>query len=125
LPIQLNSLLDVLIAIVKTSMMVPIASYIGQLEWQHFILRPRNLRRLQIFDDASHGPWGSAVLAYRFAFRVRAFVVLGLAVVSILALGIDPERPAGYIGCHQTDLCLERYREARQSRRNVLADVGR
>ena len=90
LPIQPNSLLAVLTTIAKTSMMVPIASCIGQLKWRHFTLRPRSLRHLQIFDDASRGPWGSAVLAYRFAFRVRAFVALGLALVSILALGIDP-----------------------------------
>ncbi|KAI3325276.1 hypothetical protein HD806DRAFT_492495 [Xylariaceae sp. AK1471] len=92
LPIQPSSLLSVLTTISKTSLLVSITSCISQLKWRHFSLRPRPLSQLQLFDDASRGPWGSLVMMSKFIFqrRVLALVATGLAVCNVLALGIDP-----------------------------------
>ncbi|KAI1778245.1 hypothetical protein F4818DRAFT_291167 [Hypoxylon cercidicola] len=90
-PIQPNSLLAVLTTLAKTTLLVPVASCIGQLKWRHFTLLRRSLDHLQLYDDASRGPWGSAAMVYDLISHVPAmFVPLCLAVLSITALGIDP-----------------------------------
>ncbi|KAI0414483.1 hypothetical protein F5X98DRAFT_243630 [Xylaria grammica] len=89
LPIQPNSILAVLTTVAKTSLLVPVTACIGQLKWRHFILQPRPLDQLQRFDNASRGPWGSAMLIYSFVFQVRSFVVLSLAAATLLALGVE------------------------------------
>ncbi|KAI1809590.1 hypothetical protein GGS20DRAFT_590453 [Poronia punctata] len=91
-PIQPNSLLSIAINLSKTSLLVSTAACISQLKWQHF-LRPRRLNELQIFDDASRGPWGSAIMIWKLfstANRTRTVIGIGLAVSNVLALGIDP-----------------------------------
>ncbi|OTB09149.1 hypothetical protein M426DRAFT_260422 [Hypoxylon sp. CI-4A] len=89
-PLQPNTLLAVLTTVTKTSLLVPVASCISQLKWQHYMQRPRPLNQFQLIDDASRGPWGSVIIICHFIGRVRSSVVLGLAIISILALGIDP-----------------------------------
>ncbi|XXG94969.1 hypothetical protein Hte_001228 [Hypoxylon texense] len=89
LPIEPNSLVAALTTIAKASMMVPTASCIGQLKWRHFMTQPRRLIDLQLFDDASRGPWGSAVLLWSLCFRARVLVTFGFALITIVALGID------------------------------------
>lgn len=89
LPIEPNSLVAALTTIAKTSMMVPAVSCIGQLKWRHFMAQPRQLIDLQLFDDASRGPWGSAVLLWSLCFRARVLVTFGFALITIVALGID------------------------------------
>lgn len=88
LPIQPNSLISVFTTVAKTSMMVPVASCISQLKWRHFIHHSDKLDALQAFDDASRGPWGSAMLL--LSIRRRALIAWALAFVTIVALGIDP-----------------------------------
>ncbi|KAI0538156.1 hypothetical protein GGR58DRAFT_513265 [Xylaria digitata] len=90
LPITPQSLIAILTTAGKTALLVPIASCIGQLKWRHFTRQPRKLIDLQHFDDASRGPWGSTLLFYHLAFRARLLVTLGFAIVTVLALGIDP-----------------------------------
>lgn len=90
LPFQPNSILAALTTIMKTALLVPVASCIGQLKWQQFTIRPTPLDQLQIADDASRGPWGSAIILCKFVGRIRSSAILGLALTSILALGIDP-----------------------------------
>ncbi|KAI1775622.1 hypothetical protein F4818DRAFT_457840 [Hypoxylon cercidicola] len=89
LPIEPNSLVAALTTIAKASMLVPAASCIGQLKWRHFMTQPRRLIDLQLFDDASRGPWGSAVLLWSLCFRTRVLVTFGFALITIIALGID------------------------------------
>ncbi|KAI1868852.1 hypothetical protein JX265_006831 [Neoarthrinium moseri] len=89
LPIQPNSVIAILTTVGKAALMVPVASSMSQLKWIHFLLRPRRLVDLQLFDEASRGPWGSAVLLCRLFFRPRVFVALGFAFVTIVAMGID------------------------------------
>jgi hypothetical protein len=88
LPIQPNSLISVCTTIGKSAMMVPVASCIGQLRWRYFAQRSRPLRDLQIFDDASRGPWGATmVLLQRLN---KAWLITAFAIVTIISLGIEP-----------------------------------
>ncbi|CAJ2499690.1 Uu.00g025430.m01.CDS01 [Anthostomella pinea] len=89
LPIQPNSLIAVLTTVAKAAMMVPAASCISQLKWRHFTMRARRLVDLQLFDDASRGPWGSVIIIWSLPFRARALLASGFAFVTIVALGID------------------------------------
>ncbi|TGJ88676.1 hypothetical protein E0Z10_g102 [Xylaria hypoxylon] len=90
LPIVPQSLIAILTTAGKTALLVPAASCISQLKWRHFAKRPRKLIDIQLFDDASRGPWGSTLLFCHLAFRARLLVALGFALVTVLALGIDP-----------------------------------
>ncbi|KAI8633796.1 hypothetical protein F5Y19DRAFT_462068 [Xylariaceae sp. FL1651] len=89
LPFQPHALIAILTTVGKAALLVPAASCISQLKWRHFSRYPRKLIDLQLFDDASRGPWGSAVLVWHLAFRARILVTLGFALVTVLALGID------------------------------------
>ena len=90
LPIQPNSLIAVLTTVAKSSMMLSVASCISQLKWGHFFQQPRKLVDLETFDEASRGPWGSATLLPLLAFRGPILFTSGLALVTIVSLGIDP-----------------------------------
>ncbi|KAJ8129398.1 hypothetical protein O1611_g4233 [Lasiodiplodia mahajangana] len=83
-----NSFISVLTTIGKTAMMVPITSCLGQLKWDHFQYRPNPLDHLQFYDDASRGPWGSFVLIA--SGRLRVVTAWALALVTLVALGIEP-----------------------------------
>ncbi|KAI0009541.1 hypothetical protein F4779DRAFT_582058 [Xylariaceae sp. FL0662B] len=86
--IRPNSLISVLTTIAKTSMMVPIASCLSQLKWDHFQYRPNALDHLQLYDDASRGPWGSFWLIV--SCRLKVLTAWALALVTLVALGIEP-----------------------------------
>jgi len=88
LSIQPNSAIAILTTVGKAAMLVCVASCISQLKWRHMQLGPQPLRHLQIFDDASRGPWGSTTML----FRVSQVSILGwcLALVTVAGLGIEP-----------------------------------
>ncbi|KAF2495366.1 hypothetical protein BU16DRAFT_561648 [Lophium mytilinum] len=88
LSIQPNSLIAVFTTIGKTATMVPIASCIAQLKWRHFDRRDRRLDHLQLFEDASRGPWGAVTMMY--SVRYQAWLASALALVTVVALGIEP-----------------------------------
>ena len=100
MPIQPNSLIAVLTTVAKTAMMVPVASCLSQLKWRHFTGGSTDsLYALQVFDDASRGPWGSFMLLLSRNMRIwkrtwngegNAIFAWALAFVTLLALGIDP-----------------------------------
>ncbi|KAK3347033.1 hypothetical protein B0T25DRAFT_460941 [Lasiosphaeria hispida] len=87
-PIQPSSLIAVLTTVAKTSMMVPVAACISQLKWRHFQQKTDKLQSLQLFDDASRGPWGSTAML--FTFRRRAVLAWAFCFVTVIALGLDP-----------------------------------
>lgn len=89
LPIQPNSLVAVLTTLGKSAMMIVVASCISQLKWRHFQRGSRPLRDLQVFEDASRGPWGSAVFLGR-NLRVGAVTAGAFAFITVVALGIEP-----------------------------------
>ncbi|TGJ83165.1 hypothetical protein E0Z10_g5594 [Xylaria hypoxylon] len=86
--IRPNSLISVLTTISKSSMTVSTASCLGQLKWDHFQYRPNPLDHLQIYDDASRGPWGSFLLLC--TGRLRVVTAWAIALVTLVALGIEP-----------------------------------
>jgi len=45
-------------------MMVAVAAGISQQKWNWFSRRARVVKDLQVFDDASRGPWGSIKLVF-------------------------------------------------------------
>ncbi|KAI0400350.1 hypothetical protein F4802DRAFT_585226 [Xylaria palmicola] len=89
LPIQPNSVISILTTISKTAMLVPAASCLNQLKWHYFSNGPRKLIDLEHFDAASRGPWGSFVLIFQLSNPFKAYLALGLAVLTVLALTID------------------------------------
>ena len=52
------------ITIAKASMMVPVASALGQLKWRWFSKAPRTLDGIEHFDEASRGFLGSLRLLW-------------------------------------------------------------
>ena len=71
--ITLNSLLAILSAVSKSSLLIPVASGISQLKWTRFN-QQRSLLDLQRFDDASRGPLGSLMLLFRGGWYVFSFI---------------------------------------------------
>ncbi|KAK0702271.1 hypothetical protein B0H67DRAFT_394271 [Lasiosphaeris hirsuta] len=69
-------------------MMVPIAGCLSQLAWQHFAPKAQSLDHMQVFSDASRGPWGALELL--LTIRKGGLLARGLSIVTLLALGIEP-----------------------------------
>lgn len=86
--IQPNSIIAILTTLSKVAMLVPITSCLSQLKWRHMSTQPRPLSHLQVFDDASRGPWGSAALMWKLPLQSR--LGWALALVTVVALGIEP-----------------------------------
>ncbi|KAF2014124.1 hypothetical protein BU24DRAFT_462940 [Aaosphaeria arxii CBS 175.79] len=87
LPIQPNSLVSVFSVVTKSALLVPIAESIGQLKWSYFS-RPRCLEHIEIFDEASRGPWGACVFLWKTR-GTRSLAAVG-AIITILLLGFEP-----------------------------------
>ncbi|KAH7121262.1 hypothetical protein B0J11DRAFT_62108 [Dendryphion nanum] len=85
LPIQPNSLIAVFSTVAKSALLVPVTECISQLKWIYFEKR-HPLSHMQVFDDASRGPWGSLVLLQKVKLNLGT---LG-AVITILALTLEP-----------------------------------
>ncbi len=62
LRISLNAIVSILGTISKTSMMFSITATLSQFKWLLFSGRTRQLKDLQLYDDASRGPLGSSAL---------------------------------------------------------------
>lgn len=88
LPLQPNTLIAILTTAMRSSIMLVAAACIGQLKWRHFTLLPRPLQHLQLYDDASRGPWGSVKLLCQL--RTRAITAYLLAIVTLTGLAIEP-----------------------------------
>jgi len=89
LPIQLNSLIAIFSTFARSALMLVLAEGLSQLKWNHFEKRHTTLDWLQIYDEASRGPWGSLMYLLRMRKDMRAVATLG-AVLTILALAIEP-----------------------------------
>lgn len=70
----------------KGFLMVAIASCLGQAKWLWYSDQRHSLHDFQVFDQASHGPWGSLLLLKRL--RMRHLASAG-ALVTLLALISD------------------------------------
>ena len=70
LKITINTVLAILSQIASMSLIAAVAASISQLKWLWFTDKPkRPLADFEAFDDASRGPWGSALLLRRLHFR--------------------------------------------------------
>ena len=83
-----NALLSILAAVGKSSLLLPMSSAIGQMKWSYFGKRPRALIDMQRFDEASRGPIGAVSLLCTIHWK--AIVASMAAVVTVLALAVDP-----------------------------------
>lgn len=92
LKISPNSVIAVLTTVAKTSLLVPVAESISQLKWMHFD-HPNPLSDLQMFDDASRGPWGAwTFLCHKTAPRRinnTLFASVG-CLITLLSLAFEP-----------------------------------
>ena len=84
--ITLNAIIATLATASRSMLIFAVATALSQLKWCWY-LQTRRLRDMQMFDDASRGPWGSVTLL--FSTRARPLASLG-ALVTILALAADP-----------------------------------
>ena len=110
LGITLNAIISICAIVAQTTMLIPIAQGISQLKWRWFHRR-HALSTMQLFDDASRGPWGAfllllstkALLVYHhstvFKLTVDGTIMLTTssrhlpslgALIAILALAIEP-----------------------------------
>ena len=84
--ISINTLVAVFTAILKASMMLPIAEGVSQIKWLWF-RQARPLIDLETFDSASRGPWGCILLLCK---RTTTLLTVLGALVTIVAMAVDP-----------------------------------
>ncbi|KAF2012585.1 hypothetical protein BU24DRAFT_464961 [Aaosphaeria arxii CBS 175.79] len=91
LPIQLNSFIALCSTIAKSALLVVLAEGISQLKWNHFERTGgARLGQLQVFDDASRGPWGSLVFPWKMLKAgVDKLALLGAA-LTVLIIVFEP-----------------------------------
>lgn len=89
--ININTLVALLSTIYRASIVVVLADIIGQAKWAWFREKPRPLKQLQIYDDASRGVWGSfrLIQALRFGARGNPLALIA-AFTTILSLAVGP-----------------------------------
>lgn len=96
LNITLNTAVATLSTMSRTALMVPIASCLSQLKWIYFWGSARCLREVQVFEDASRGPWGSVVLLYRLHFHTMLASLGSLLTILALAMGASSQQLLSY-----------------------------
>jgi hypothetical protein len=84
--ISINTVIAILITVMRTSMMVGVGSCIAQSGWLYFKNGPRTITDLQAFDEATRGIKGSIKLLFSIGWGLPA---IG-AIVTILSLALDP-----------------------------------
>jgi hypothetical protein len=84
--ITLNTIASLLGTAVKTTLLLVVSSALSQLKWLWFHEKERQLQDLQVYDEASRGPWGAMVLLKTSKFSLAS---LGALIVLFL-LGFDP-----------------------------------
>jgi hypothetical protein len=84
--ITLNTIASLLGTAVKTTLLLVVSSALSQLKWLWFYEKERRLQDLQVYDEASRGPWGAMVLLRTSKFSLAS---IGALIVLFL-LGFDP-----------------------------------
>ncbi|KAL2882442.1 hypothetical protein SGCOL_002182 [Colletotrichum sp. CLE4] len=107
-----NTIVAVLTTVARTALLVPLGSSISQLKWRHLLLKVRPLEHLQLFDNASWGPWASILMIRHLLVQSKLACALSLA--TILMLGISPsaqqilEYPTLYQELQHLDVAIGR-----------------
>jgi hypothetical protein len=86
LGISLNTIASLLGAIVKTTLLLVVTASLSQMKWLWFHQRPRRLQDLQMFDEASRGPYGSLAMLRHSKISMATVGAL----IIVLSLGFDP-----------------------------------
>lgn len=77
---------NILGKIASAALIVPTTEALGQLKWNWFNGNSHAMWDFEIFDKATRGPWGAAMLLYRT--KGRSLAALG-ALIIVLVLAID------------------------------------
>lgn len=83
-----NVVVSLLGTLGKSACLVAVAEILSQLKWIHYQKKPQKLSDLQLFDDASRGPWGALQLASRK--NMKALLATCASIITITCLLIDP-----------------------------------
>src|ERR1700744_1282020 len=86
--LSLNATIAVFITAAKSTAILTVASCLSQSKWLHFKKSAPKVHELELFENASRGPWGSLLLLFRVGRRLGSIAGIG-AMATILALGID------------------------------------
>jgi hypothetical protein len=65
LGLTLNTAVALITTVLRSVTVVVICEAISQLKWNRFVTQERRLSDLQVFDQASRGPWGSLLMVLR------------------------------------------------------------
>lgn len=57
--------LNMLSRVASAALILPVSEALGQLKWNWFQAKSKTMWDFEIFDNASRGPWGSALLLVR------------------------------------------------------------
>ncbi|KAI0011043.1 hypothetical protein F4779DRAFT_626726 [Xylariaceae sp. FL0662B] len=88
--ITVNALISVLATISTSALLVPVTGTIGQRKWHWLSSGNHRLSDLELYDEASRGPWGSLLLLVQIRINsARDIASLG-ALITILSLAIGP-----------------------------------
>ncbi|OAL53939.1 hypothetical protein IQ07DRAFT_640957 [Pyrenochaeta sp. DS3sAY3a] len=82
----LITLANILGKVASAALIVPTSEALGQLKWNWFHGSSQAVWDFEIFDKASRGPWGAALLLYRT--KGRSLAALG-ALLIVLLLAVD------------------------------------
>jgi hypothetical protein len=89
-PIQSNSLIAIFSTVSKSALLAAIAEGISQSKWTHFQDAARPISHLQVFDDASRGPWGALVFLTKARVSSPPLAASLGAVLTLLLLVYEP-----------------------------------
>ncbi|EXJ59859.1 hypothetical protein A1O7_04006 [Cladophialophora yegresii CBS 114405] len=85
--LNINAIVPLLASFAKAALLVVVAAALRQEKWLWFIDKPRPLTTVDEFEEASRGPYGSAMLILSRRGSIRALLA---ALVTVLALGFEP-----------------------------------
>jgi hypothetical protein len=79
-----NSVISQLMTIARSTLMLSTASCISQACWLFMHRKPRNLIGIQVFDGASRGPAGAAILLLKQARSTLAILGAFITIATLL-----------------------------------------
>ncbi|OAA43938.1 hypothetical protein BBO_04294 [Beauveria brongniartii RCEF 3172] len=89
--LSINAVISILSTIFKASLALPLTEGISQLKWLLFAQQPRALSELDIYDKASRGAWGSAMMILgQFKSETRTYLASFGAALALIILAADP-----------------------------------
>ncbi|KAL8652673.1 MAG: hypothetical protein Q9226_004170 [Calogaya cf. arnoldii] len=87
LGITLNAAISIFATILKTTMLYCAAEAINQSKWIWFYRQPHRLSDVELYDQASRGPWGALAMLWHVRWKDLSSLA---AIIIIYSLAIDP-----------------------------------